>query len=61
MYDLQVNRIYDNYECVRRKRKLRKMIKKNIDINDIYCSITCFKDYISLGNSYNNIKYKIMN
>ena len=32
MYDLQVNGIYDNYECVRRKRKLRKMIKKNIDI-----------------------------
>lgn len=61
MYGLQVNGTYDNYECVRRKRKLRKMIKKNIDINDIYCSITCFKDYISLGNSYNNIKYKIMN
>lgn len=56
MYDLQVNRIYDNYECVRRKRKLRKMIKKNIDINDINCSITCFKAYLSLG-----IKYKIMN
>lgn len=56
MYDLQVNRIYDNYECVRRKRKLRKMIKKNIDINDINCSITRFKAYLSLG-----IKYKIMN
>ena len=56
MYDLKVNRIYDNYECVRRKRKLRKMIKKNIDINDINCSITCFKAYLSLG-----IKYKIMN
>lgn len=61
MYGLQVNGIYDNYGCVRRKRKLRKMIKKNIDINDIYCSITCFKAYISLGNCYNNIKYKIMN
>ena len=58
MYDLQVNRIYDNYECVRRKRrKLRKMIKKNIDINDINCSITCFKAYLSLGNCYNNIRY----
>lgn len=57
MYGLQVNRIYDNYECVRRKRKLRKMIKKNIDINDINCSITCFKAYLSLGNCYNNIKY----
>ena len=52
MYGLQVNRIYDNYECVRRKR--RKMIKKNIDINDINCSITCFKAYLSLGNCYNN-------
>ena len=61
MYDLQVNRIYDYYECVRIKRKLRKMIKKNIDINDINCSITCFKAYLSLGNYYNNIKYKIMN
>ena len=60
MYDLQVNRIYDNYECVRRKRKLRKMIKKNIDINDINCSIICFKA-LCLGNCYNNIKYKIMN
>ena len=57
MYGLQVNGIYDNYECVRRKRKLRKMIKKNIDINDINCSITCFKAYLSLGNCYNNIKY----
>ena len=50
MYDLQVNRIYDNYEGISRKRKLRKMIKKNIDINDINCSITCFKAYLSLGN-----------
>ena len=24
MYDLQVNRIYDNYECVRRKRRYKK-------------------------------------
>lgn len=57
MYDLQVNGIYDNYECVRRKRKLRKMFNKNININDINCSITCFKAYLSLGNRYNNIKY----
>ena len=34
------------------------MIKKNIDINDINCSITCFKAYLSLGNCYNNIKLK---
>ena len=33
------------------------MIKKNIDINDINCFITCFKAYLSLGNCYNNIKY----
>ncbi len=35
MYDLQLNRIYDNYEGISCKRKLRKMINKNIDINDI--------------------------
>ena len=57
MYDLQVNRIYDNYEGISRKRKLRKMINKNIDINDINCFITCFKACLSLGNCYNNIRY----
>ncbi len=41
----------------RQRRKLRKMINKNININDINCSITCFKAYLSLGNCYNNIKY----
>lgn len=57
MYDLQFNRIYDNYDCVRRKRKLRKMFNKNININDINCSITSYKAYLGLGNCYNNIKY----
>lgn len=57
MYDLQVNRIYDNYESISHKRKLRKMINKNIYINDINCSITSFKAYLSLGNCYNNIRY----
>ena len=46
-----------NKTIYRQRRKLRKMIKKNIDINDINCSITCFKAYLSLGNCYNNIKY----
>lgn len=41
----------------RQRRKLRKMLNKNININDINCSITCFKAYLSLGNCYNNIKY----
>lgn len=57
MYDLQFNRIYDNYESVSRKRKYKKMINKNIDINDINCSITSYKTYLSLGNCYNNIRY----
>ena len=46
-----------NKTIYRQRRKLKKMIKKNIDINDINCSITCFKAYLSLGNCYNNIKY----
>lgn len=41
----------------RQRRKLIKMINKNIDINDINCSITSFKAYLSLGNCYNNIAY----
>ena len=37
MYDLQVNRIYDNYECVRRKRKYKKYINKcNKELVDKY-------------------------
>ncbi len=52
MYGLQVNRIYDNYECVRRKRRYKKYKYKNkcnkelVDkynyINSLYKSI--FKD-----------------
>ncbi len=46
-----------NKTMYRQRRKLRKMIKKNIDVNDINCSITSFKAYLSLGNCYNNIRY----
>lgn len=40
---------------ISRKIKERKMINKNIDINDINCFITSYKDYLGLGNCYNNI------
>ena len=55
MYDLQVNRIYDNYECVRRKRKykyINKCNKELVDkynyINSLYKSI--FKEINTLFN-----------
>ena len=56
MYDLQVNRIYDDYECVRRKRRYKKykyinkynkeLVDKYNYINSLYKSI--FKDINTL-------------
>ena len=58
MYDLQVNRIYANYECVRRKRRYKKykyinkcnkeLVDKYDYINSLYKSI--FKDINTLFN-----------
>ena len=36
MYDLQFNRIYDNYECVRRKRRYKYINECNKELIDKY-------------------------
>ena len=41
----------------RQRRKLRKMYKLNLDINDINITRTGFKAYLNIGNIYNYIKY----
>ncbi len=53
MYDLQVNRIYDNYECVRRKRRYKYINKCNEELADKYNYISSlyksiFKDINTL-------------
>ena len=40
----------------RRRRKLRKMVSKNI-VNEINIVKTCFKAYLNIGNSYKYIKW----
>lgn len=45
MCDLQVNRIYDNYECVRRKRRYKKYKYIN----------KCNKELIDKYNYVNNL------
>ena len=57
LYNGKIKFISCRETIYRQRRKLRKMIKKYIDINDINCSITSFKAYLRLGNCYNNIKY----
>lgn len=41
----------------RQRRKLRKMIKNNANIDDIEIVKNSFKAYLDMGNSYKNIKY----
>lgn len=53
--------IPDKNTIYRQRRKLRKMYKLyrdgNISFNDLIISKTCFKAYLSIGNSYKYIKY----
>lgn len=48
--------IPDNKTIYRKRRKLRKMINKNI-VNEINIVKTCFKAYLNIGNSYKYIKW----
>ena len=41
----------------RQRRKLRKMIKNNVNIDDIKIVKNSFKAYLNMGNSYKNIKH----
>lgn len=59
-------KIYDNGKIVmvpnkktiyRQRRKLRKMIKKNVNKEDIDIVKNSFKAYLNMGNSYSSIKY----
>lgn len=47
--------IPDNKTIYRQRRKLRKMINKNI-VDELNIVKTCFKAYLNIGNSYKYIK-----
>ena len=46
-----------NKTIYRQRRKLRKMIKNNVNIGDIEIVKNSFKAYLDMGNSYKNIKH----
>lgn len=48
--------IPDKTTIYRQRRKLRKMVSKNI-VNEINIVKTCFKAYLNIGNSYKYIKW----
>lgn len=59
-------KIFDNDKVImipskktvyRQRRKLRKMIKNNVNIGDIEIVKNSFKTYLDMGNSYKNIKH----
>lgn len=48
--------IPDKKTIYRQRRKLKKMVSKNI-VNEINIVKTCFKTYLNIGNSYKYIKW----